>query len=186
MKWDKINCHCKQINPAAALQYGVPSWKQVANRCTDPSNSVESKKKSTFLILPVQSLLPTFPRTLWTWRGTSGQVRDHHTAWLTTLCLGKWYEAAHANGSGRDSQHCPPQGECSLQLCTAPYLISHLLTHMNTSNLNNKCFIEPGGQALSMYFSALIGSMLQIIIGLLPHSIKSASKKKFLCSSQLK
>ncbi|PKU47288.1 rna-directed dna polymerase from mobile element jockey-like [Limosa lapponica baueri] len=60
MKRDKINCHCTKINPAAALQYGTPSQKHMANRCTDPSNLIESKEYSTFLILQVVSaaLLP--------------------------------------------------------------------------------------------------------------------------------
>jgi len=57
---------------------------------------------------------------------------------------------------------------------------------MNTSNLSNECFPKLAGQALSTYFSAFTGSMLQIIVGLPSHSIKSASKKQFLCSSQLK
>lgn len=120
-------------------------------------------------------------------RGEAHLARcDHHAGWVITLHPGKWCKAANANSSRGASQDCPHQGECSVQLCTAPYLISHLLTHMNTSNLSNECFIEPAGQALSMYFSALTGSVLQIITGLLPHSIKSASKTQFLCLSQLK
>lgn len=171
-----MNHHCKQINPAAALQYGMPSWKQVANRCADPSNFVESKKQSTFLILQVQSLLPSFTRALWTWRGTSGQVWPPR--WLGDNTVPRqvvW--SSQCKRLSRSFTALPTSERLFTPALHSLYLISHLLTHMNTSNLSNECFIEPSGQALSMYFSALTGSMLQIIIGLPPHSVKSASKK---------
>lgn len=104
---------------------------------------------------------------------------DHHAGWVTKLCPGKWHEAANANRFLGTLQHCPPQGGCSPQLCTAPYLISDLVTRMNASSMSNECFIKPAGQALIMYFSSLIGTMLQSIIDLPPHSIRSASKKQF-------